>query len=51
MTAAAVLYILLFLVLPVVLVGGLFIWAAIRDGRFNRAVHDREKRRGSGLGR
>jgi hypothetical protein len=49
MTAVAVLYIVLFVVLPVVIVGGLFVWAAIRDGRFNREVHNRvDERRGLG---
>jgi nitrogen fixation-related uncharacterized protein len=40
-TAAAIVLILLVVVLPAVLVGGLFIWAALKDGQEDKAVQAR----------
>jgi nitrogen fixation-related uncharacterized protein len=40
-TAAAIVLILLVVVLPAVLVGGLFIWAAVKDGQEDRALQER----------
>lgn len=40
MDATAVI-VLVLLLLPVVLVGGLFVWAAVKDGQEDRAVQAR----------
>jgi hypothetical protein len=40
-TAAAIMVILLVVVLPTVIVGALFIWAAVKDGQEDRAVQAR----------
>jgi hypothetical protein len=40
-TLAIVLVVLVVVVIPTVIVGALFIWAAIRDGRYDRAVQRR----------
>jgi nitrogen fixation-related uncharacterized protein len=40
-TLAIVLVVLVVVVIPAVIVGALFIWAAIRDGRYDRAVQRR----------
>ncbi len=40
-TAAAIVLVLLVVVLPAVIVGGLFIWAAVKDGQADRAVQAR----------
>jgi len=40
-TAAEIVLILLVVVLPAGLVGGLFIWAALKDGQEDRAVQAR----------
>jgi len=51
-TAAAIVAILLVVVLPAVIVGGLFIWAAVKDGQEDRAVQARlGARRRTRLGR
>ena len=40
-TAAMIVVIVLVVVLPAVIVGGLFIWAAVKDGQEDRAVQAR----------
>jgi hypothetical protein len=40
-TAAAIVFILLVAVLPAVLVGGLFVWAAVKDGQEDKALQAR----------
>jgi nitrogen fixation-related uncharacterized protein len=40
-TLAIVIVILVVVVIPAVIVGALFIWAAIRDGRYDKAVQRR----------
>ena len=40
-TVAIVLVVLVIVVIPAVIVGALFIWAAIRDGRYDQAVQRR----------
>jgi nitrogen fixation-related uncharacterized protein len=40
-TAAAIVVLLLVVVLPAVIVGGLFVWAALKDGQEDRAVQAR----------
>jgi nitrogen fixation-related uncharacterized protein len=40
-TAAAIVLILLVVVLPAVLVGGLFVWAAVKDGQEDKALQAR----------
>jgi nitrogen fixation-related uncharacterized protein len=40
-TLAIILVVLVVVVIPAVIVGALFIWAAIRDGRYDRAVQRR----------
>jgi nitrogen fixation-related uncharacterized protein len=40
-TLAIVLVVLVVVVIPAVVVGALFIWAAIRDGRYDQAVQRR----------
>jgi hypothetical protein len=40
-TAATIVLVLLVVVLPVVIVGGLFIWAAVKDGQADRALQPR----------
>jgi hypothetical protein len=40
-TAAAIVAILIFFVLPAVLVGVLFVWAAIKDGQEDKALQAR----------
>jgi hypothetical protein len=40
-TAATIVLVLLVVVLPVVIVGGLFIWAAVKDGQADRALQAR----------
>ncbi len=40
-TAAAIVLLLLVVVLPAVIVGGLFVWAALKDGQEDRAVQAR----------
>ncbi len=40
-TAAAIVLILLVTVLPAVLVGGLFVWAALKDGQEDKALQAR----------
>jgi nitrogen fixation-related uncharacterized protein len=40
-TVAIVLVVLVVVVIPAVIVGALFIWAAIRDGRYDQAVQRR----------
>ena len=40
-TAAAIVLILLVVVLPAVLVGGLFTWAAFKDGQEDKALQAR----------
>jgi nitrogen fixation-related uncharacterized protein len=40
-TAAAIVVILLVVVLPAVVVGALFIWAAVKDGQEDRALQAR----------
>jgi hypothetical protein len=40
-TAAAIVLFLLVVVLPAVIVGGLFVWAALKDGQEDRAVQAR----------
>jgi hypothetical protein len=40
-TAAAIVLILFVVVLPAVLVGGLFVWAALRDGQEDKALQAR----------
>ena len=40
-TLAIVIVILVVVVIPAVIVGTLFVWAAIRDGRYDRAVQRR----------
>jgi hypothetical protein len=41
MDTAAVIVLVLVVVLPVVLVGGLFVWAALKDGQEDRALQVR----------
>ena len=41
MNTAAAIVVLLLIVLPVVLVAGLFVWAASKDGQEDRAVQAR----------
>jgi nitrogen fixation-related uncharacterized protein len=51
-TAAAIIVILLVVVLPAVIVGAVFIWAAVKDGQEDRALQARLGiRRGTRLGR
>jgi nitrogen fixation-related uncharacterized protein len=51
-TVAIVLVVLVVVVIPAVIVGALFIWAAIRDGRYDQAVQRRLRiRRRTRLGR
>ena len=40
-TAAAIVLVLFVVVLPVVVVGGLFVWAAVKDGQEDRALQAR----------
>ena len=40
-TAAAIILILVGVVLPAAIVGGLFIWAAIKDGQEDKALQAR----------
>jgi hypothetical protein len=40
-TTAAVLVILLVVVVPAAIVGAMFVWAAIQDGRVDRALQKR----------
>jgi uncharacterized iron-regulated membrane protein len=40
-TAAAIIVILLAVVVPALIVGGLFIWAAIKDGQEDKALQAR----------
>jgi hypothetical protein len=40
-TAAAIVLILFVVVLPAVLVGGLFVWAALKDGQEDKALQAR----------
>jgi nitrogen fixation-related uncharacterized protein len=40
-TAAAIIVILLVVVLPAVIVGAVFIWAAVKDGQEDRALQAR----------
>jgi nitrogen fixation-related uncharacterized protein len=40
-TAAAIVLLLLVVVLPAVIVGALFVWAALKDGQEDRAVQAR----------
>jgi hypothetical protein len=40
-TVAIVIIVLLVVVIPSVIVGSMFIWAAIRDGRYDRALQQR----------
>jgi len=40
-TAAVIVLVLLVVVLPAVLVGGLFVWAALKDGQEDRALQAR----------
>jgi nitrogen fixation-related uncharacterized protein len=40
-TAAAIIVILLVVVLPAVIVGVVFVWAAVKDGQEDRAVQAR----------
>jgi hypothetical protein len=40
-TAAAIVLVLLVVVLPAVVVGGLFVWAAFKDGQEDRALQAR----------
>jgi hypothetical protein len=40
-TVAAMVLILLVVVLPAAIVGGLFIWAAVKDGQEDRALQAR----------
>ena len=40
-TAAAIIVILLVVVLPAVIVGALFMWAAVKDGQEDRALQAR----------
>ena len=40
-TAAAIIVVLLVVVLPAVIVGALFIWAAVKDGQEDRALQAR----------
>jgi hypothetical protein len=41
MAYAAAVFFLLFVVLPLVVVGVLFVWAAIQDGREDRELRER----------
>ena len=41
MNAAAAILLVLLIVLPAVLVGGLFVWAASKDGQEDKAVQAR----------
>jgi hypothetical protein len=41
MDSAAAIVLVLLVILPVVLVGGLFVWAAIKDGQEDRALQAR----------
>jgi nitrogen fixation-related uncharacterized protein len=51
-TAAAIIVILLVVVLPAVVVGALFIWAAVKDGQEDKALQARlGVRRRTRLGR
>ncbi len=40
-TAAVIVLVLVVVVLPAVLVGGLFVWAALKDGQEDRALQER----------
>jgi hypothetical protein len=40
-TAAVIILVLLVVVVPAVIVGAMFVWAAIRDGREDRALQTR----------
>jgi hypothetical protein len=40
-TAAAIILIMLIVVVPAVVVGAMFVWAAIRDGQADRALQRR----------
>jgi len=40
-TVAAVILIVLVVVIPVVIAGAMFVWAAVRDGREDRALQKR----------
>jgi hypothetical protein len=51
-TVAAMVLIVLVVVMPAVVVGGLFIWAAVKDGQEDTALQARLGiRRGTRLGR
>jgi hypothetical protein len=39
--AAAIVVVLLLVLLPAVIVGGMFVWAALRDGEEDRALQAR----------
>ena len=39
--AAAIVFVLLLVLLPAVIVGGMFVWAALRDGEEDRALQAR----------
>jgi hypothetical protein len=50
--ATAIVLVLVVVVVPALLVGGMFVWAAVKDGHENRALHKRLGiRRGTRLGR
>jgi hypothetical protein len=40
-SAAAIVLVLLVVLLPAVLVGGLFVWAALKDGQEDMALQER----------
>jgi hypothetical protein len=40
-TVAIVLLVLVVVVVPSLIVGAMFVWAAIRDGRYDRSVQER----------
>jgi hypothetical protein len=41
MSSAAAIVLVLLLLLPAVLIGGLFVWAAVKDGQADRALQAR----------
>jgi hypothetical protein len=50
--ATAIVLVLVVVMVPALLVGGIFGWAAVKDGQENRALHKRLGiRRGTRLGR
>jgi hypothetical protein len=50
--AAGIVLVLVVVVVPAVLVGGMFVWAAVKDGQEDRALQKRLGiRRGTRLGR